>query len=104
LELRRPHLCKEHEVTDSRGGLAASLVRLMIPPNRGILTRVAILECFRFCAAPSPFVGTFRPFHQPRRRRDISLRWTYLHMIGEHARHNRHADLIRERIDGAVGE
>ena len=40
----------------------------------------------------------------PRRRRDISLRWIHLHMIGEYARHNRHADLIRERIDGAVGE
>jgi hypothetical protein len=50
------------------------------------------------------FVGIFRPFHQPRRRREISLRWIYLHMIGEYARHNGHADLIRERIDGAVGE
>jgi hypothetical protein len=29
---------------------------------------------------------------------------THLHMIGEYARHNGHADLIRERIDGAVGE
>ena len=89
-------------MTDSRGGLAASLVRLMIPPNRGVMTRVAILGCFRFCAAPSPFVGIFRPFRQP--RRDIRLRWICLHMIGEYARHHRHADLIRERIDGAVGE
>jgi hypothetical protein len=32
-----------------------------------------------------------------------SLRWIYLHMIEEYARHNGHADLIREIIDGAVG-
>jgi hypothetical protein len=33
-----------------------------------------------------------------------SLRWVYLHMIEEYARHNGHADLLRERIDGAVGD
>jgi Protein of unknown function (DUF664) len=32
-----------------------------------------------------------------------SLRWVYQHMIEEYARHNGHADLIRERIDGATG-
>ena len=34
----------------------------------------------------------------------ISLRWTYVHMIEEYARHNGHADLLRERIDGATGD
>jgi uncharacterized damage-inducible protein DinB len=38
----------------------------------------------------------------PERTRDI--RWIYLHMIGEYARHNGHADLIRERIDGVTGD
>jgi hypothetical protein len=33
----------------------------------------------------------------------ISLRWVYVHMIEEYARHNGHADLLRERIDGATG-
>jgi uncharacterized damage-inducible protein DinB len=33
-----------------------------------------------------------------------SLRWVYLHMIEEYARHNGHADLLRERIDGATGD
>ncbi|MDF3291684.1 DinB family protein [Streptomyces sp. RB6PN23] len=33
-----------------------------------------------------------------------SLRWIYVHMIEEYARHNGHADLIRERIDGVTGE
>jgi uncharacterized damage-inducible protein DinB len=33
----------------------------------------------------------------------VSLRWIYTHMIEEYARHNGHADLIRELVDGAVG-
>jgi len=33
-----------------------------------------------------------------------NLRWIYLHMIEEYARHNGHADLLRERIDGATGD
>jgi uncharacterized damage-inducible protein DinB len=37
-------------------------------------------------------------------RGPISLRWIYVHMIEEYARHNGHADLIRERIDGATGD
>ena len=34
----------------------------------------------------------------------ISLRWIMNHMIEEYARHNGHADLLRERIDGETGE
>jgi uncharacterized damage-inducible protein DinB len=34
----------------------------------------------------------------------VSLRWVLLHMIEEYARHNGHADLLRERIDGTTGE
>ena len=33
----------------------------------------------------------------------VSLRWIYVHMIEEYARHNGHADLIRELTDGSVG-
>ncbi|WP_340539696.1 DinB family protein [Nocardioides sp. GXZ039] len=33
-----------------------------------------------------------------------TLRWILLHLIEEYARHNGHADLIRESIDGATGE
>ncbi|MGE2726435.1 DinB family protein [Mycolicibacterium pulveris] len=40
----------------------------------------------------SPFMGA-----------EVSLRWIYLHMIGEYARHCGQADLLRERIDGATG-
>ncbi len=33
-----------------------------------------------------------------------SLRWIVVHMIEEYARHNGHADLLRESVDGATGE
>jgi uncharacterized damage-inducible protein DinB len=36
--------------------------------------------------------------------RKWSLRWILAHLIEETARHNGHADLLREAIDGAVGE
>jgi hypothetical protein len=34
----------------------------------------------------------------------ITLRELLVHMIEEYARHNGHADLIRERIDGRIGQ
>ena len=34
----------------------------------------------------------------------FSLRWILVHLIEEYARHNGHADLIRESIDGQTGE
>ena len=34
----------------------------------------------------------------------LALRWIAFHMLEELARHNGHADFIRESIDGAVGE
>jgi uncharacterized damage-inducible protein DinB len=40
----------------------------------------------------SPFMGG-----------QVTLRWIYNHMIAEYARHAGHADLLRERIDGATG-
>ena len=37
-------------------------------------------------------------------RGEMSLRWVLVHMIEEYARHNGHADLLRERIDGRIGQ
>jgi hypothetical protein len=37
-------------------------------------------------------------------RGPFSVRWIYVHMIEEYARHNGHADLLRERIDGVKGD
>ncbi len=58
------------------------------------------IELAREAAAGRELDETF--FH-PRRNTDMSLRWVYVHMIEEYARHNGHADLLRERIDGATG-
>jgi hypothetical protein len=40
----------------------------------------------------------------PRESERYSVRWLYLHLVEEYARHNGHADLLRERIDGQTGE
>jgi uncharacterized damage-inducible protein DinB len=37
------------------------------------------------------------------REKQVSLRSVYLHMIQEYARHNGHADFLRELLDGSVG-
>jgi hypothetical protein len=50
-------------------------------------------------AAASSFDDTAANFSEP-----LSLRWILVHMIEEYARHNGHADFLREQIDGAVGE
>ncbi|HEX2131704.1 MAG TPA: DinB family protein [Actinophytocola sp.] len=41
--------------------------------------------------------------HNPRWGEDVSLRLVMFHLIHEYARHNGHADLLREGIDGEVG-
>jgi uncharacterized damage-inducible protein DinB len=39
-----------------------------------------------------------------RHGQSVSVRWILVHMIEEYARHNGHADLLRQCIDGATGE
>jgi hypothetical protein len=60
-------------------------------PRATLLTR---------CAGPTP--------EQLGRRSvppsSLSLRGLLRHMTEEYARHNGHADLLRERIDGATGD
>jgi hypothetical protein len=34
---------------------------------------------------------------------EVSLRWIYVHMIEETARHAGHADILREQLDGTTG-
>lgn len=41
--------------------------------------------------------------HQPRWGQDVSLRMVMVHVLLEYGRHNGHADLLREGVDGAVG-
>jgi Protein of unknown function (DUF664) len=60
-------------------------------------------ECVRsrevVAAAPSLDTRSLRP----RGGEPFTLRFVLVNMIGEYARHNGHADLLRERIDGAAG-
>ncbi len=60
---------------------------------------LAELDAVRAAVADLPLDHEFATERTPA----ISLRWTYLHMIEEYARHNGHADLLRERIDGTTG-
>jgi uncharacterized damage-inducible protein DinB len=38
-----------------------------------------------------------------RRGNEVSLRWILVHLVEEYARHNGHADLLRECVDGKTG-
>jgi hypothetical protein len=56
------------------------------------------------CDAARDAAASFELDHTGLRRGSpYSLRWIYVHMIEEYARHNGHADLIRELVDGSVG-
>lgn len=76
-----------------------------IEADLAIFTREVDLA--RQAAAGAPLDATFarprRLRHHPERGPDMNLRWIYVHMIEEYARHNGHADLLREAIDGATG-
>ena len=72
-----------------------------LDPDRAeadIATLIGEWECCRQAVAGAPLDATFRS----ERWGEMSLRWVYLHLIGEYARHNGHADLLRERIDGTT--
>jgi uncharacterized damage-inducible protein DinB len=69
------------------------------------LLRLYADACERSRAATTEIGDLDRVAARPSRRGEpFSLRWIMLHMIEETARHNGHADLIRENIDGATGE
>jgi uncharacterized damage-inducible protein DinB len=47
--------------------------------------------------------GLDERFTHRRHGDEFDVRWVYIHMIEEYARHNGHADFLRERIDGVTG-
>ncbi|HEY3903824.1 MAG TPA: DinB family protein [Streptosporangiaceae bacterium] len=61
-------------------------------------------EAARQIIAATPSFDALSVKKNQRRDKPMSLRWIMVHMIEEYARHNGHADLIRERIDGVVGD
>jgi hypothetical protein len=60
-------------------------------------TEVAFADSF-VAAAPHLDVAGDEPGEGP-----VSLRWVLMHMLEEYARHNGHADLLREQVDGQAG-
>ncbi len=58
------------------------------------------IDLARHAAAGRELDETFFHSHS---NAQMSVRWVFVHMIEEYARHNGHADLLRERIDGATG-
>jgi hypothetical protein len=61
-------------------------------------------QCAASRSAASRFADLETPAPWDFGGEQASLRWIYVHMIEEYARHNGHADLIREAVDGATGE
>jgi hypothetical protein len=55
-------------------------------------------------AAADELVAAVPDLATPGAGNGYSLRWNLLKVIGEYARHNGHADLLRETLDGSVGE
>jgi hypothetical protein len=71
-------------------------------PARAAADYARLTEEFRLADAAAenaPLDAAFTHRGEP-----LSLRFIYVHMIEEYARHNGHADLLRERIDGVTGE
>ncbi|MGE7437515.1 MULTISPECIES: DinB family protein [Kitasatospora] len=70
-------------------------------PDEAFATWRAQIELARTAAAGLPLETTGKRL---RHGEEVTLRWILVHMIEEYARHNGHADLIRELIDGTTGE
>ena len=88
------------DLPDLYGDEAADLDNVAVADPDADLATVAV-DCTTAQAAVAdlPLDHVFLS----RRRKDLSLRWVYLHLVEEYARHNGHAYLIRERIDGVTG-
>ena len=84
-------------------GSTALSARLDPEDLRGVMAAYhrAVTEAVGKVVDQLPLDTVDRPWG---RHDEYSLRWILLHMVEEYARHNGHADLIRESIDGTVGE
>ena len=65
----------------------------------------ADLETFRaHCARTRQIMAAHQLDDTFGKKNLATLRWFYLYLIKEYARHLGHADLLRERVDGVTGE
>jgi len=69
-------------------------------PEHDLAVYLREIDLARQAAAGHALDETFYHVH---REAEMNVRWVYVHMVEEYARHNGHADLLRERIDGATG-
>jgi uncharacterized damage-inducible protein DinB len=60
-------------------------------------------DASRAAVAAAADLDVLSEFRLERTDEQFSLRWIVTHMIEEYARHNGHADLLRETIDGVTG-
>lgn len=78
-----------------------------LAPGRGLDEALAVwrreVARGRELCAGRPLEDTGRITDGPVAGLEVSLRWILIHLIEEYARHNGHADILRERIDGVTG-
>jgi uncharacterized damage-inducible protein DinB len=74
------------------------------PPGDLLVLYARACDRSRAAVAALGDPGALSATPRPRTGEHFTLRWMLLHMIEETARHNGHADLIRESIDGVTGE
>jgi uncharacterized damage-inducible protein DinB len=96
-EVRRHYRARADEKSEFTGAVAdAGVVAQAWDAWRA---EVAFAERLVTEAPDLDILGTGDPGRAP-----LPLREVMIHMIEEYARHNGHADLIRERIDGRIGQ
>ena len=111
----RPQDPGDEAVTSSRNALTGGVARLYgewvvalvdLDPARAaedFATYAAEVEAARAVLAAKDYDDTFTYRHS-RGEDTIDVRALALHMIEEYARHNGHADLLRQAVDGRTGE
>jgi hypothetical protein len=85
-----------HHTEDDTIEVALSALHTEIAKSRAVAAAAQSLE-----QVTAISVG---PQDNPDRFGPRSLRWVMVHMIEEYARHCGHADLLREVVDGSVGD
>ncbi|MGB7425082.1 MAG: DinB family protein [Ornithinimicrobium sp.] len=84
-----------HSATDDAGDDLRALWRRAVERSRAVVQS-------RLAEDPAGALDRLSPAFGG--RGEVSMRWVLVHMIEEYARHNGHADLLRESIDGQTGE
>ncbi|MFI2199254.1 DinB family protein [Streptomyces sp. NPDC020192] len=78
-----------------------------LDPERGLAEALAVWRAEvargRELLAERDLEDTGRIVDEPLAGVEVSVRWVLIHLVEEYARHNGHADILRERIDGTTG-